>query len=561
MISLLDPVALLTIALASFLQFLLPGGAVSLSIAARRRLEPPHGLILTIASAATFGYAAFWVYFANKIAGEIFSYSVTAGSIAIIGFHLAHSRESRLLLRRLATPLLYSFAVSICYLSLFYLFSNPFRSGVDLANRRFFVAERPGDNLIPLFFAEKIYDRQPVSPICCGNWLSSDRPPLQAGIFLLQRPVRLFGGSGLQYQCLATVLQCLWICGVWVLLSVLRAPPRRVEQALGFLIFTGFFFYNSVYAWPKMLAATFMLFGVALVLDSYITRRPLTRFEILLGAASFSLAILAHPGGVFTVPALAVLIFKRTARSQIVSWVFAALIVLGFVAPWTAYQRFYDPPGNRLLKMHLAGVAEIDSRSTWQALRDRYGNQSGRSLIRNKWSNLTTLIGPSVLPGFGWNSTARLAQRDYIVSALVFLNAGWLPMAFMLSRRRPESALPQAGLLVIIALGNIVSWSLLLFGPAQTGTAHASYADILLLSIGLLGFLLALPRLILCVLYVLQILNCFVAWVFFKPLSVPLKTNVQVPPNINWPLLVTGLLCALALICYFGSALMARSDA
>ncbi len=145
----------------------------------------------------------------------------------------------------------------------FSLFSNPFDSGADVANLRFFDSARPGDNLIPLFFAEKIYAHQPVSPICCGDWLSSDRPPLQAGIFLLQRPLRLLGSVGLQYQLVGTVLQCLWICGVWTLLRALEAPAQRIRQVLGFLIFSGFLFYNSVYVWPKLLAATLVLFVLA----------------------------------------------------------------------------------------------------------------------------------------------------------------------------------------------------------------------------------------------------------------------------------------------------------
>ena len=33
-------------------------------------------------------------------------------------------------------------------------------------------------------------------------------------------------------------------------------------------------------------------------------------------------------------------------------------------SPWLAYQRFYDPPGDRLLKLHLGGQETIDSRST-----------------------------------------------------------------------------------------------------------------------------------------------------------------------------------------------------
>ena len=36
------------------------------------------------------------------------------------------------------------------------------------------------------------------------------------------------------------------------------------------------------------------------------------------------------------------------------------LLALVLYAPWLAYQRLYDPPGDRLLKWHLAGVTEVE---------------------------------------------------------------------------------------------------------------------------------------------------------------------------------------------------------
>src|SRR6185437_11790146 len=171
---------------------------------------------------------------------------------------------------------------------------------------------RPGDNLIPFIFAERIYDRQPLKPFCCGDWLSSDRPPLQAGIFLLQRPLRFFGNTGLQYQLLGAALQCLWLCGAWAFLKSLGAPSHRITQALGFLIFSGFLFYNSVYVWPKLLSATFILFTFSIAIAVITKGRRITLFETMLAATSFSLAIVAHPGSIFSAPALlALLIWKR----------------------------------------------------------------------------------------------------------------------------------------------------------------------------------------------------------------------------------------------------------
>jgi hypothetical protein len=435
------------------------------------------------------------------------------------------------------------------------MFSDPFHSGTDLANVRFFDTVQPGDNLIPLFFADKIYGHRPVSPICCGDWLSSDRPPLQAGIFLLQRPLRVIGNLGLHYQVFGTAVQCLFICGVWVLLKAMGASERRIVQALGFLIFSGFMFYNCVYVWPKLLAATFVLFTLALLLQASAESRSLTRYEALLAAASFSVAVLAHPGSLFSMPALLWLWLSNAKDTPLITYVWAGLcsllIGLAFAAPWIAYQRFYDPPGNRLVKMHLAGVMAIDSRSTWQSIEDSYTALAPATIIQSKWRNIETLLSPHSLAGFGLGSTARSIQRDYIANAIGLLNAGWIGAALLLIRKKTRAALPRAGLLVRLVFLNFFIWCLAMFGPAQTSTALSSYADILVLSIGLLGFLLSLPQLICAVLFGLQILNFFVVWAFFKPSFVTLPDNTRAPSSVHWPFLILGVLSATALIWHF----------
>lgn len=532
----LQPITLLFLYSSSLILFFLPGAAVSFACAARLKLSTEHALVVMVVSTGTFGYLAFWIYLASKVAGQIFSYSLALASLAIV-FSFIRTPRVKILVRELATPAGYVFVTGFCYLSLFYIFSNPFNSGADVANLRFFNGVQPGDNLIPLFFAEKIYAHQPLSPICCGDWLSSDRPPLQAGIFLLQRPLRLLGSVGLQYQILGTVLQCLWICGVWMLLRVLRASAQSIKQALGFLVFSGFLFYNSVYVWPKLLAAAFMLFVAAFFLDARINSRALTGLEIALAALSFSLAILAHPGSVFTLPALFTLLLPRIKPY----YASAMLILLLFAAPWMAYQKFYDPPGNRLLKMHLAGVVPVDSRSTWQAFRDSYGSHSLGTIARNKWGNLTGLLGPP----------SRIAQREYMFNAIGVVDAAWLVVPFFLMRKDARRALPRAGLLILIALLNILIWALVMFGPAQTFTTVSSYADILILCIGLLGFLLLLPPFVVATLFALEVLNFF-AWVFFKPLALPRPDNIAVAPTLQWPILIAGLLCTAALLWHFG---------
>jgi hypothetical protein len=512
-----------------------------------------------IAASATCGYIAFWIYFWNKTAGQIFSYGVLPGSIVLVLLVFRSKRPRFFFQSDFAIPVGYALALGLFYLSLLYLFVNPVKAGVDVANVRFFWDTRAGDNIIPFIFAQRIYDRAPVRPFCCGDWLSSDRPPLQAGIFLLQRPLRVAGNTGLQYQVLGTMLQCLWVCGVWCLLRALRARAWRITQALGLLAFSGFLFYNSVYVWPKLLAATFILFVFANITRAVVERRPLRRPEILLGSTCFALALLAHPGSVFSVPVLLLLFVMRRNLVTLKQAAIPLLIVIGAVVPWTLYQKFYDPPGNRLLKMHLAGVILPDARGTYQTLRDSYGQLSPQSLIRNKWENVKTLGGKAPFASGG--DEGRVAQREYFWNALGVLNLGWIVAAYSWLRRKRMARLPHAGALLGAAAINLAVWCIVMFGPAQTFTEHGSYTDIFLLSLGLIGFLLALPSAVLTVLLALQAMNLIFVWVIFRPASFVLPTRAVVAPSVQWPMLVMAVGLGGALFWHFARYFFVRESA
>lgn len=536
--------------IAELILFLLPGLALVALVSRRLSITASQLLMATIAASAATGYVAFWIYFFNKTAGQSFSWAVAGASTFAVFAAWKRGRVGGFLQPDFWFPLACAVCLSLFYLSLLYLFVNPLKAGVDVANVRFFPATRPGDNIIPFIFAERVYDRAPIRPFCCGDWLSSDRPPLQAGIFLLQRPLRVAGNTGLQYQVLGTLLECIWVCGVWVLVRVFGAPQWRAVQALGLLAFSGFLFYNSVYVWPKPLASAFVLFVFAIVGRAAIEKRALTMMELLLADGSFALALLAHPGSVFSAPAIAALMLLRW---RFLAWkkalVAAAIVILAFV-PWVLYQKFYDPPGNRLLKMHLAGVMEPDARSTLQAVRDAYAHASGARIAENKWANLETVfeILPRPWPGL------RVAEREYLLYAIGVLAVGCL-MAV-----RARSALPHAGAMAGAALLNLMVWSVVLFGPAQTKTAHGSYADIFLLSLAFIGIILTMPRVISAAVLGLQALNLVFVWARFRPASFVLPTRAVVSPAIQWPMLAIAVVTGGTLLWFFVERLMERES-
>ena len=310
-----------------------------------------------------------------------------------------------------------------------------------------------------------------------------------------------------------------------------------------------------------------------LFFESWISDRRFTYLQIALASASFSLAMMAHPGSIFSLPVFLFLLISKRKLLSIPQCALGGVLIAFFVLPWIAYQKFYDPPGNRLLKMHFAAVSTIDSRSTWQAIKDAYRERDLVTILRLKRSNLYTLMGPKLFDGLGltairlspWGlneqgaEAARIAQREYIWNAVGVLNVGWLAaLISFLRKKRAKSPISHSALLLIAAVINLITWALIIFGPGQTVTTHSSYADILLLSIGLLGFLLTLPRIAILSLFLMQIFNFFVVWIFARPYSLGSPRPAAIGAGLQLPFLVVGAGCATAFAWHFGRSYIER---
>ncbi len=554
----------------NFALFLLPGFAFAIRMAAKRDMRETHLIALILVVGGVIGYICFWAFFASKPLGKFISFAVLICAIVSLVFDLARSKRLREVARSVLPPFIYVLVVGIFYLCIFYLFSDPTAAGAALSGDRFFDQRLPGDQLIPLIFAEKIYSREPLKPFCCGDWLSSDRPPLQAGLSLFEHPFRTFGDAGLNYQLLGTALQLVWICGVWSLLGSLGASKTRIRQVLGLLIFSGFLLFNTTYPWPKLLAATFILLALSIFFEVLRANRPFNRFEMALAAVSLSLALMSHPGSVFSLPGFGLILFSRFRLLRFRLCLLGAAIVALFVLPWVAYQEFYDPPGNRLLKVHLGGQIPVDNRGTWQTIEEDYARQSFRTTLLYKWQNIKHMVGPEPFDGSGFTALGpgfrinrpmaektRTEQREFIWNAVGVINLGWLAGLLLLIRRK-QVAFPGAILLVCAALVNYLIFALLLFGPNGTVTTHSSLADILFLSIGLSGFLLTLPRPLILAVFALQVFNFVVAWAWSPPFTLTLPPDTFISYSLQLPQLLLALLLASALIWHFGRSLIAE---
>jgi hypothetical protein len=332
--------------------------------------EIPFLPLVAAAAVALVGYLAFWIYFAHPGAGRVFSWSICISATVILFF--PKSGWPRLSVN-LFHPVFLAVVIGLFYVALLVLFEPP-RLSFAAANR--FADGLPSDNEIPRAFAERLANGQSPRALW-GDWLSSDRPPLQSGWLLLTWPV--LRSLGFDINTISTTggicFQLLWVLAVWALAKNLGASPRQALAIPTALSFTGVFLLYSVFVWPKFAAAALV---VAAWLFWFNARPANARICYPIGGACAALGWLSHGGVAFSLlaivpmflPLKSDLVYPSFLRSR--RWLLALGAFAVLAVPWLAYQRFYEPPGDRLLKWHLAGSMVIDSRSFLKTVRNSY---------------------------------------------------------------------------------------------------------------------------------------------------------------------------------------------
>ena len=411
-----SPLALITTFVVQTI--VLSGGGLAAQVWLRRRIgrEISRGEALVIGALAPtlLGYAAFWIYFASPLAGRYFSFGVVAAVLVTLARAFrprwgwlsvpawvrsasarsaanhgpAAAAASGLVLngRLLALTL----AAGVLYLAALAMYPGP--KFTETAGARF-IPKMPGDNEIPRIFAERLYIGMSTKVIG-GDWLSSDRPPLQTGIALLAMPLLRAAGVNIDLICGAAGVwfQLLWIPAVWLFLRWLGLKEHEAHGATAALTFTGFLLFNSVFVWPKLGAAALVLMAFVVLFDDgreICSGGDRARFGS--AGALVALGTLAHGGVMFSLLALGPFALRRCWHHRGATLA-AAAIFFALTLPWTAYQKFHAPPGDRLIKWHLAGQIPPDARSVLTTLRENYRELGWTRAVEARKINFAALF-------------------------------------------------------------------------------------------------------------------------------------------------------------------------
>ena len=466
------------------------------------------------AAVALVGYLTFWIYFALPNAGRVFSWLVCGGS-ALALVRIAPS--GRPTSHRYFKPVLLAVIIGIFYTGLLVVFESPRMSYT--ASRRF--VDLPSDNEIPRAFAERLLDGKSPRHLW-GDWLSSDRPPLQTGWLLLTWPILKAGGF--DADTISTTggicFQLLWVLGAWSLARYLGADERQALAVVAAISFTGVMLIFSVFVWPKLGAAALSLGAVLLWLNPGPT---CARRNYFVGGLCAALGWLSHGGVAFSLLGFVPLMFWF--RRDFGPYKIWALAVIGFAVlagPWVLYQRLYEPPANRLFKMHLAGVAEVDPRGFLETVVDSYGKVGWLGALENKTSNVLMLFrGDWTLARLrtegGWVELRRLRGDEFTYTARSFSwwISGLVITVFYLFRKgRPAAALGRRQLFMTVwVLAGLVAVTALLF-VANAATVHQGTLITQLVGLTLLAWwALTLHRYFFTILFCSQVAWFLLSWI------------------------------------------------
>jgi hypothetical protein len=481
-------------------------GAITIGIRGILKL----GLIL-LAGIAVPGYVLFGIYLASARIGyvisEVFPF-VWGILLAWLIFQMGW--KARGLMLRLLIPVGLTFFAALGILSLGYLFGGK-EKAIETAWSRF-SHPLPPDNEMPLIFAEGLRHGYVHKPLL-GDWLSSDRPPLQTDFILALEPI--VRSRPLDYQIAGVILQSLWIIAVWLMLKAFRISALTTALVLLTTYLSGFVIVNSFFVWPKLLAAAyFVAFSIPILLLQRPGRSGAWWMRVL-WAFLLACSLLSHGGSIFALfGILAFMIFLR--RWMLRESIITGLLVVMFYAPWMAYQRFGDPPGDRLIKYHLAGVEQVTSKPVITTIYDAYRQLSLPAWLAAKRADLAVLFGKygEFLGTLGFGTEAikqtRVDQFFYFAPTLGFVAVGVIGVLM----RRKSNELRAARALLICATCILIPTILLMFEVAATVVHGMSYAMILMALMGcVLGLRVTVPRIAI----VMSLAQCAWTWFIYQP--------------------------------------------
>jgi len=479
------------------------------------------------------GYGAFFAAFLGSDAATVFSLLVLLVTVAAFSLRSAwlSGTDRAAGLRTIAAWYFLSLALGLLVAGAS-LGAGPWDPAYVFSPARWST-----DHLLPVFVAEGFFRGDDIRSILGGGWKVSDRPPLQAGLYLLARPLwsalipidALPASLGLAYGFAGIIIQTGALLAIF---AFIRGSLERLHGdwrwPTAVALFTPFFLFNTVYTWPKLLSAGLAILAVNLLLRREAYGAVLGSARILLLAGMlFGFALLSHSSVAFGLIVLPLLFRITSGRWRLRELAVCAVVAVSLWIPWAAWQAAYDPPGNALTKFALAGTFDFENpgRSLGSVVLQRYGSLTLEQWLSTRSFALLTFLGAVTTEPIGWLASGsdgvfgRFRLRDflYVVPCLGLM---LVPLVFIArpgGRNERRGALRDFGLGCLCAgaaglLGNaLITWSLHI-------QHHQSYLSVALLYAAAAAGLLLMPSRLRAIVASLSVGYTAVVWIW-SPLA------------------------------------------
>ena len=489
--------AFVTLCWVTLLLIFLHSLLLQLSAEWQKWADPGVSALFGLVSLGVLSFAAFWLYYFSRIAGNTFVIFVEIAAMLRLAKNLLSS-NGLLQYKQLNVYLLpvTSAALLILFIGL-YPFGTDWDSQMASANRWY--TNMPMDNWLPKILADQVWEGAIKRPMV-GDWLASDRPPLQAGAYLLVK--YLSPATAGIYQVMGTWLQCTILVPLIFIAQSAGFSRKAASVSILAISTCAILMINGLFVWPKLLAAAYTtIFFVALFQPSQ--GALASRNQILLAGLSLSLAMLSHGASLFAVIGIVIAyLLRRRSKGLRPIFIAGGIAVVAYL-PWLVYQKVIDPPGDRLIKWHLAGVIPIDSRSLLQTLSDSYSSLTWKMWFAERIEGVERIFSnplgfPRELLTYAQSIFHGTPDPTpiYVNSFFFFSYASWffspvtilLAYTYLAARRIPPPEIMNglAGALLL----SLAAWALLMFSPNSIIIHAGAYfcpIGAILLAMGLLN--------------------------------------------------------------------------
>lgn len=505
-----------------------------LSLRAQKKFPFPNEFLYISSIAVSLGiyYFVFYLFLLSPRFGGVITKILLLVSFGALIDLIVKSKKSGgilpLVLKFFIPPLLITSIFLVAYSALFYscVPRHPELAGYqEIDNRTFCYTEKlPSDNSLGFIFSQNILKNEDEKQFI--DWNMADRPPLQIAATLPLLSVQEHSPQYTKYfsyHIFSVFLQLSWIGAFWGMFMLLKAKTKYIIWLLVGFGSTGFFFLNSVFVWPKLLAASLVFTGIVIFLGK---KKGKINFEYLpFSALVIALGLLSHTAVIFTILPFGLLLGYRMFRSKKINYKYlAAACATGLLLllPWY-YYKGNTTSSDRLLKWHFAGVISAeDKRGTAQTIKDEYSKISFSQWSESKKENVVALIDGS------YSGEANCAiNKEGILNKCVFLEwrnltffstffafevfvVGFIFVAYQFFKKRADQIDKD---ILLITGGSFVVWVLVMFLPGSTIVHQGSYATMMLIFLLLAKSMLRLKTPVVATLASLQILVFYIVWV------------------------------------------------